>query len=281
MLHSTGEALVNPTNVSPSFLAPARTAPATDSLNDIAPWPGLVTASSQIGVPLDDEAGRRFARYRDLLLEWNTRFNLTAVREPDEVERRLFLDALAMIPVIDHVLARCDLRRDRPARLIDVGSGAGIPGLVLKIARPTLDVTLIDATGKKVAFMNAVIEDLRLAAARAVHGRAEELARDEAFRERFDLATARAVASLPTLLELVMPFLDVGGYAFFPKGMQIDEELRAGRRAAKKLSSTLVSSDLIATGNTRLVIVRKTSLTAKAYPRRTGIPQRMPLGGGA
>ena len=242
------------------------------------PWSGLADESRQLGVPLDGEAELRFARYRDLLLDRNSRLNLTAVRDPIEVERRLFLDALAMLPAIDREISPADLARPR---LVDVGSGAGFPGLALKIARPHLSLTLIDATAKKVAFLEEVIAGLGLTDARAVHGRVEELGQDPSFRESFDLATARAVASLPVLLEYVMPFLAVGGTAFLPKGLAIDEELRLGRRASMPLGAEIVSSELLPVAGTKLVVARKIAPTPASYPRRTGLPSRSPLGGGS
>lgn len=242
-----------------------------------SPWTGLRREAARIGVPLDPQALARFDRYRDLLIERNAQFNLTAIRDPVEVERRLFLDALAMLPAIDafvHGKQPCAAS----VRLIDVGSGAGFPGLPLKIARPELDVTLLDATRKKVGFLEDVIAALGLPSIRALHGRAEDLGHDTAFRERFDMATARAVAALPTLLELTVPFLDVGGRAFLPKGLDIAEELRSGGRAACKLGAEIVSADIAPTGESRLVIVEKQRLTAPLYPRRAGLPNQSPLG---
>jgi len=244
-------------------------------------WPGLSTAANQLGVSISSLTASRFGRYRDLLLDRSARFNLTAIKNPIDVERRLFLDALAMLPDIDAFLGSSSRTNPERARLIDIGSGAGFPGLALKIARPDLHVTLVDATAKKVSFLNDVIAELGLDSIRAIHGRAEELGRNARFREQFDMGTARAVASLPVLLEIVMPFLEVGGQAFFPKGMHIDDELKMGRRAARKLSSEIVSAESIPPGNTRLVIALKTTLTAKAYPRGTGIPNHSPLGKGA
>jgi 16S rRNA (guanine527-N7)-methyltransferase len=259
----------------------AGAAPTTDAFSTDNDWPGLAAAATGIGTPLDSLALDRFARYRDLLSERSARFNLTAIREPDAIERRLFLDALAMLPVIDATLGRAGTPMHSGSRLIDVGSGAGFPGLALKIARPELDVTLVDATGKKVAFLQEVIAALDLDAARAIQGRAEELGQDRAFRERFDLATARAVATLPALLELVTPLLDVGGFAFLPKGMAITDELRSGKRAARKLGVEMLPTAESLTGDTRIVIARKTTLTPKAYPRRAGLPVHSPLGQGA
>ena len=241
-------------------------------------WPGLTHAAGLLGVPLDTDATERFARYRDLLLERSTQFNLTAIRDPDEVERRLFLDAIAMAPALDRVIESDACERGSRVRLVDVGAGAGFPGLPLKIVRPTLDVTLIDATAKKVAFINEVIDHLGLDAARAVQGRAEDLGQETSYRAQFNVASARAVAPLPVLLEYVIPFLRVGGTALLPKGLQIAEELHAGGRAAAVLGAEIVSASELPGGTTRLVVARKTALTPAAYPRRTGIPSRDPLG---
>lgn len=241
-------------------------------------WSGLAHASGQFGVALDADASSRFERYRDLLLERSAQYNLTAIHDPHQIERRLFLDAIAMTPVLDRVIEANPAQQGRGTHLVDIGSGAGFPGLPLKIVRPTLDVTLIDATAKKVAFMNEVIDRLDLDAARALQGRAEELGQNAAFRSTFDIATARAVASLPVLLEYIIPFLKVGGTALLPKGLQIAEELRAGRQAAALLGAEIVSASELPVETTRLVVVRKISPTPEGYPRRTGIPVRDPLG---
>ena len=259
---------------------PAQTG--TDAVATLFPpghqWSGLVDASGRLGVSLDADAVERFARYRDLLLERGAQFNLTAIREPEEIERRLFLDAIAMVPELDRATGAPTGRGKRVMRLIDVGAGAGFPGLALKIVRPDLDATLIDATAKKVAFVNEVIAALELESARAVQARAEELGQNSAYRARFDIATARAVASLPVLLEYVVPFLTTGGTALLPKGLEIAEELRHGRRAAAVLGADIISAAALPFGTTRLVVARKVSPTAATYPRRVGIPSRDPLG---
>jgi 16S rRNA (guanine527-N7)-methyltransferase len=227
---------------------------------------------------LTPEQYAQVVAYRDLLLEWNQRFNLTAITDPELVERRLFLDAWRMLPAIDEATG------GEAARLIDVGTGAGFPGLALKIARPALEVTLLEATGKKVGFLRHVINALGLTGVEAFHGRAEELAHDPVRRERYDLATARAVATLPALIELCTPFLRIGGRALFPKSSDLDQELRDGRMAAKTLGVTIVSADPLPEIEgeqvTRLVIVDRMERTPPRYPRRAGIPAREPLGRG-
>ncbi len=269
---------MNPTGGTSSLSAKAGTDAVTTLLPPRNDWSGLAGASGQLGVSLDADALTRFARYRDLLLERSAQFNLTAIREPEVIEQRLFLDAIAMIPELDRLMESGGHRAGRAPRLIDVGAGAGFPGLALKIVRPHLDVTLVDAKAKKVAFVNEVITALGLNHVRAVQGRAEELGQDSAYRARFDIATARAVASLPVLLEYVAPFLIVGGTALLPKGLEIAEELRRGRRAAAAFGAEIVSAEVLAVGTTRLVVVRKIAPTAALYPRRVGIPSRDPLG---
>lgn len=247
-----------------------------------APGSSLEKLARQAGVPLEAAQLSRFDAYRTLLLERGAKVNLTAITDPGEVDRRLFLDALRMVPVLDECLgapAGTTGRRAKAARLVDIGSGAGFPGLVLKIARPDLQVTLIEATGKKVAFLQDVIAALTLDGVTAIHARAEDTAHDPRHREKYDLATARAVASLPALLELCAPLLRLGGQAFFPKGLEIEEELAAGRRAAPLVGARVLQADPLPGGETRLVVVEKTGLTHPRYPRRAGLPAREPLGG--
>lgn len=252
----------------------------TTSQSIVQNWQGLAASASLFGIDIDAIALDRFHRYRDLIVERGAQFNLTAMRSTEAVEQRLILDALYMLPTLDEFAALRQQETKQPIRLIDIGSGAGFPGLALKIARPALDLVLIDATAKKVKFMNEAIGLLELSGAEAIHGRAEELGRNLGFRERFDLTTARAVAPLPVLLELVTPFLDVGGKALLPKGIRIAEELREGTFAAKSLGCEILSSKVLASGDTRLVVVRKNTLTPKKFPRRTGLPSQQPLGKG-
>ena len=220
-----------------------------------------------------------FDTYRDLLIEWNGRFNLTAVTDPEQIDRRLFLDALRMVGPVT-AMARPDPTRDLTTaiRMVDIGTGAGFPGLALKIVLPELDVTLIEATGKKVQFLEAVIGVLGLSGVVALHARAEEVGTMPAYRGAFDLVTARGVSSLAALFEMAAPLLRMGGAGLFPKGMELEEELATGRRAAKIVGLTVEASDAIATSETRLVVVRKTTETPHQFPRRPGMPARDPLG---
>lgn len=168
-------------------------------------------------------------RYRQELLDWNTRINLTAITDPQEVLIKHFLDSLSL-------LAACDQPR---ASLLDIGSGAGFPGLPLKIIRPQWQVTLLEATGKKVTFLRHVIDTLQLENIVVVQGRAEELAHKREYRAAFDIVTARAVAALPTLLEYCAPYCCIGGCIVLPKKGDLTEELAHGKRAAAMVGATL------------------------------------------
>jgi 16S rRNA (guanine527-N7)-methyltransferase len=173
------------------------------------------------------------------------------------------------------------LREGREAaRMIDIGTGAGFPGLPLAIANPAIHVTLVDATKKKVTFIEHVIERLNLSNATAIHGRSEDLAHDDNLRERFDIITARALASLPALVELSLPFLRVGGLALLTKGRRIDEEIASAKKALDVIGGDLFDvwqPDVLELDNTSILQVRKYKPTPEKYPRSAGTPARAPL----
>ena len=231
---------------------------------------------------LDPAAHGQLADLRDLLVRWNERFNLTAIKDPAEIDARLIGDALRMLPALDALVDPIAARQTDPVALIDVGTGAGFPGLVLAVARPAIAVTLLDATGKKIRFVEQVIAELRLPRARALHGRAEEIGRQDHHREHYDVVTARAVAALPALLELTLPLLRIGGSALLPKGPDIEEELSEGTVAARELGGEIAGDTLLpevaGSPRTRLIVARKLWSTPTRFPRRSGIPAKDPLG---
>lgn len=238
--------------------------------------PLLAHAAAAWGIPLDDRQLAAFARYRAALLERNQRVNLTGVRDPDEQERRLFVESLALATLLPGDVAT----------LADVGSGAGFPGLALAIALPHLRVALIEATLKKCRFLEEVAGELGLGGrAQVLPRRAEEVGRDAAHRERYDVVAARAVAPLPTLLELCAPLCRVGGLVLAPKGARAEEEIAASANACARLG--LAAPGLRAVGlpgcggATRVVVVRKEAATPPGYPRRVGLPAQRPLLGRA
>lgn len=236
----------------------------------------LVDGAAALGLALDAAQVARFARYRALLLDWNNRINLTAITDPGEVVTRHFLDSLTCAPLLPSPAV------SQTPRLLDVGAGAGFPGLPLAIALPQWDVTLLEATGKKVRFLETVITELGLTNAHALAGRAEEVAHQGAYRARFDAVTARAVASLPTLLEYCAPFARVGGTQIFPKKGDLSDEIAAGQRAATLLGArlddlALVTLPVLADGRV-LVLARQERACPPQYPRPAGAPAKRPLG---
>ncbi len=236
----------------------------------------LAAGARQIGLTLAPAQLQQFAQYRALLLDWNQRVNLTAITEPQEVLTRHFLDSLACLFAIPQPEQRKRLR------LLDVGSGAGFPGLPLQIAFPDWQVTLLEATGKKVRFLEAVIASLGLTNARTIQGRAEDLAHDPQHRARYDLVTARGLAALPTLLEYCLPFCHPGGLVIAAKKGAISAEMAQGTRAAATLGGRFVEAhpfSLPGLEDQRMLVVFQATRTAPTqYPRRAGAPTKKPLG---
>lgn len=212
--------------------------------------------------------------YAERLLVENRRANLTGARDRTAIYRRHFGESLALLVALE--TAGIAL-----SPLIDIGTGAGFPGLPMKIARRDLNVTLVEATGKKVRFLEAVITELSLDCVRVVQARAEALAREPDLREAFLLAVARTVAPLPVLLELTLPFLQVGGYLAAPKGSAASREISESANALSELGGVIVSAsplDLPFEGPTpTLILVKKVAPTPDRYPRRAGIPNKRPL----
>ena len=220
------------------------------------------------------EQRAQLAAYRDLILDSNRKFNLTAIREADAIDGRLIAESLRLLPY---------LPQDPGRRAVDIGTGAGIPGIPLAIARPDMQFTLIDSTGKKVRFLQMVVDALGLTNVTPLHERAENAAQDLAFREQFDVVLARAVTQLAALAEIGLPFLALGGRALFPKGEIIDDELARAETAIDLTGGARISANLLpeisCSGVTRLIILDKIEPSLARYPRRPGIPEHDPLGG--
>ena len=214
---------------------------------------------------LTDEACDKFVAYYDLLVDWNTRMNLTAITEPEEVVKKHFLDSLAALPYLNN-----------GAKVADVGTGAGFPAIPLLIMNPTLKITLVDSLNKRITFLEEVMKTLCLSA-ECVHARAEDFGRDPKYRGQFDATVSRAVASLPVLLELTVPLLKTGGKAYCYKG-DVSEELRTAKNALHLLHCTAETVSLEADYGVRtLVICTKNAPTPSAYPRKAGLPSKKPL----
>lgn len=221
---------------------------------------------------LPDDFADAAERFVALLLDANRRLNLTRVVEPEAVARLHLLDSIAALPVIDPLA---------PGTALDLGTGGGVPGVVLAIARPSVGWILVDSVRKKADAVAAIVAELGLANVEVVAERAETLGRDPSRRERFDLVTARACAALPVLAEYALPLVRVGGSVLAWKGPLGDEELRAGMAAAAELGGrrpAVQSTGVAALGDHRFVTLRKARLTPTRFPRRPGEPARRPLG---
>jgi 16S rRNA (guanine527-N7)-methyltransferase len=229
-------------------------------------------AYSLLGIHLSPRQLAMFERYEQELLDWNARFNLTAIRESESIRAKHFLDSLSCI------LAWRDAP---PERLIDIGTGAGFPGIPLKILQPSLNLALVESVGKKAEFCRHVAADLGLEKVEVVQSRAEEIGQMPKYRERFDWAVARAVANLPILVEYLLPLVRVGGAILAQKGESGPAEAHASDKAARLLGGRmrkLIKVDLPGVAEERyLVIIDKVAATPPNYPRRVGVPSKKPL----
>lgn len=213
-----------------------------------------------------------FEDFKGRVLEKNKVMNLTAITEDEEFNIKHFLDSLSLLKLEEIQGAK---------RVLDLGTGAGFPGVPLKIAKKDLDITLLDSLKKRIDFLNETIEDMGLEGIRGIHARAEELSRKDDYREAFDLVTSRAVANLATLYEYCLPFVKVGGYMVAMKGPDIEGELKEGQAALKALGGELVEVkkiDLPQDIEHTLVLVKKIKTTPKKYPRAGGKPRKNPIG---
>ena len=230
----------------------------------------------ELSISLSQEQKRQFVTYYEYLIEKNKVMNLTAITEYEEVIVKHFLDSLSIVK------AGCFEQNALNGKsVIDIGTGAGFPGIPLKIAFPQLKITLLDSLNKRVNFLNEVIEILGLSKVEAVHGRAEDYAKQKEYRECFDFCVSRAVANLSTLSEYCIPFVKEGGCFISYKSGKIDEELSQAGNAVKILGGKVldvVKFPLMGTDMDRsFVIIKKTRPTAKKYPRKAGLPSKEPL----
>ena len=234
----------------------------------------LVEGVARLGIDLDGEQVEQFRSYYDELIAWNENVNLTAVTGWEEVQERHFLDSLAVGSAFPETVL------DGGAGLLDVGSGAGFPGLPLKIAYPRIGVTLLEATGKKTAFLRHVVDKFGLDGVEVVTGRAEAEAHGPEMRERFGAVASRAVARLDVLAELCLPFCAVGGVMIAQKGPEVEEELCEARNAIDTMGGRADDRDMLVkspVGIGTLVVIEKQRATPPSYPRRPGIPSKRPL----
>ncbi|MHB8125092.1 MAG: 16S rRNA (guanine(527)-N(7))-methyltransferase RsmG [Desulfitobacteriaceae bacterium] len=220
-------------------------------------------------IRLTDKQVAQFCLYGNLLLEWNQKMNLTSIVDPREVILKHFVDSLTINQYI------------RGLKMADIGTGAGFPGIPLKIVQPSLQVVLIDSLNKRLDFLREIVIKLDLSRVEILHARVEELGRNEKYRAGFDIVTSRAVARLPVLLEYAIPLLRVNGIFIVMKGSQVDDELIEAKRALVELGARIDSVEKFSLGTEAeyrsIVIVRKIVITSKDYPRKPGIPNKNPL----
>ena len=229
----------------------------------------------ELRIVLSDVQKQQFEEYYKLLVEWNEVMNLTAITDYKDVMKKHFFDSLTVVRAYPEILAEA-------VSVIDIGTGAGFPGIPLKIAFPNLKITLLDSLNKRIKFLNEVISQLGLQNVETIHGRAEDFGRDAKYREQYDYCVSRAVANAATLSEYCLPFVKVGG-AFIPyKSGKIDEELEQGTKAIESLGGSI--ADVIrfeltgADADRSLVVIEKIAKTAKKYPRKAGVPSKEPIG---
>ena len=235
----------------------------------------LASGARKLGLNLTSPQLEKFQIYYQELVDWNRRINLTAITGYEAVQIKHFLDSLTVVPIINQ------LRKQGHFSLIDVGTGAGLPGIPLKIILPEIKLVLLEATAKKTGFLHYIKSKLGLDDVEVAVGRAEEIAHETQYREKFDLVLSRAVASLPTLVELALPFCAIGGKFVAQKKGNIDLEVRQSTRAIKLLGGNLQKVekvDLEEFNDERwLIVIDKVLPTPPQYPRRPGMPAKRPL----
>ena len=232
----------------------------------------LKSSAASVGVELNDIQIQQFIKYHEILVEWNSFMNLTGITEYEEVVQKHFVDSLVLCKAIDV---------DQVSNLIDIGTGAGFPGIPLKIAYPYLNVTLLDSLQKRIKFLDEVVMQLGLHDVERIHGRAEDFAKPSMKRESYDVCVSRAVANLASLSEYCLPYVKVGGYFIPYKSGKIDEELVESKKAVFVLGGkiedevkfNLPDSDI----SRSLIKIKKVSGTPKKYPRKSGLATKEPI----
>lgn len=230
----------------------------------------LTYKTKNINIELDDEKVKKFYTYMNLLLEWNEKINLTAITEPNDIILKHFVDSLTIEKFIN-----------KNAKVIDIGTGAGFPGIPVSIYRNDINMVLMDSLNKRIKFLDDVVDKNKLNKVKTVHARAEELAKNDNYREKFDVATSRAVAPLNILLEYMLPFVKPGGYCICMKGSNVDEEIVNSKKALNVLNGKIEKIEKFELPNSdisrNIVIVKKVGNTPIKYPRKAGTPVKEPL----
>ena len=211
-----------------------------------------------------------FYKYMQLLLKWNEKINLTAITDENEIILKHFVDSLTVLKYIKE-----------NDKIIDVGTGAGFPGIPIAIMMPNVKITLLDSLNKRINFLNEVIKELDLKNVETIHSRSEDCGKDMLYREKYDISIARAVANLSTLSEYLLPFVKIGGKMICMKGSEIEEELKNAQYAIKVLGGKIIAKDEFTLPESdikrNIIIVKKEQYTPKMYPRKAGLPAKEPI----
>lgn len=224
----------------------------------------------KLNLELKDEQYQKFYNYMNLLIEWNKKINLTAITSEKEIIIKHFVDSLTILKYIP-----------QEANIIDVGTGAGFPGIPLKIVKDDIKITLLDSLNKRIKFLDDVINKIELKNIRAIHGRAEEYAHNKEYREKFDIATSRAVANMSTLSEYLLPFVKIDGMVVAMKGSEINDEINKSKKAINVLGGNLIKIDNFNLPNSdyerNIILIKKEKNTIKKFPRKAGMPSKEPI----
>ena len=230
----------------------------------------LKNGMEALNIELTQKQTNQFYQYMQILIEWNEKINLTAITKPEEIIQKHFIDSATIIKNLENTKT-----------LIDVGTGAGFPGIPIKIIKPEIEIVLLDSLNKRIKFLEEIIQKLELKKIKAIHARAEEIGRNKEYREAFDVVVSRAVANMTTLSEYTIPLVKVGGKAIYMKSSEIEEELENAKKAIKILGGKIQKVEEIYIPRTDIkrknIIIEKQEKTNKKYPRNPGKIKKKPL----
>lgn len=229
----------------------------------------LINIANELNIVINDKNADIFYKFMNLLIEWNKKINLTAITEPKEIIIKHFIDSLTINKYIENY-----------SSIIDIGTGAGFPGIPLKIINEDIEIVLVDALNKRINFLNEVIESNNLNKIKAIHSRAEDIGKNKEYREKFDIAVSRAVASMNVLSEYLLPLVKINGICIFMKGSNI-EEIEESKKAIDILGGKIIKIDEIIIPSSdikrNIIVVEKIKNTPGKYPRKSGIPAKTPI----